>query len=605
MKPFLEKNPDFPKEILGYLMSSYYGGRAEVRIAKKPVHVTYLDFTSMYPTMAILLEMNRFLASKKIICEHAKQKTQEFLDHVTLEQTNKMEFWPDLVTLCKIAPNNDMLPVRSNFGKGIAQNTGLNYVQSTDNASLWYALPDLIASKLLTGKTPIIQDAITFLPQGIQDFADNSVAILKDVSVDPARDDFILQMVQKRLELKKENSDIQGILKIMTNAISYGVFIQVNSGKPSENTIYGLESFECKSKEYASKYFNPIIATFLTAGARLILAGAESLVLQNNGYMAYCDTDGIMVSPRHTKLVQDFFRSLNPYNAVEMFKIEKDENGTLLHDVLFYGISSKRYTLYKTAKHDFQIFKYSLHGLGHLFDVDKERWWKNILHSHYAKNYCTAEYDSKYSMSKMTVTTPHMLEKLAHTKIKPFSRILIGTANRMDSETGLHIIPMLPWNAKCEHAPFMPFVDYNSGKKYPCDLEPEFYWKPLAENFVGYVNHADSKSSGSVGILKRLKVRIDQSSIQYIGKESKNLAESEKTAMSSEPYTKYENIVKKILRIRPRDSWRIGISRSNLILLQKKARDGRIPNLHNSTLHKILEDSFPKLTKKQRKGVII
>ena len=45
---FLELNPDFSEDILGYMMSSYYGGRTEVRIRNKPVRVSYLDFTSMY-----------------------------------------------------------------------------------------------------------------------------------------------------------------------------------------------------------------------------------------------------------------------------------------------------------------------------------------------------------------------------------------------------------------------------------------------------------------------------------------------------------------------------------------------------------------------------
>ncbi|MGP6220500.1 hypothetical protein [Caldiplasma sukawensis] len=42
IKPFLEQNPDFPKEILGYAMSSYYRGRTEIRIRNRPMPITYL-----------------------------------------------------------------------------------------------------------------------------------------------------------------------------------------------------------------------------------------------------------------------------------------------------------------------------------------------------------------------------------------------------------------------------------------------------------------------------------------------------------------------------------------------------------------------------------
>ena len=53
IRSFNEKNPDFPPEILGYLMTTYYGGRAEVRIRKTPVKVRLMDFKSMYPTLFV------------------------------------------------------------------------------------------------------------------------------------------------------------------------------------------------------------------------------------------------------------------------------------------------------------------------------------------------------------------------------------------------------------------------------------------------------------------------------------------------------------------------------------------------------------------------
>lgn len=598
IKTFLQKNPDFPKEILGFLISSYYGGRTEVRIRKKPVRVSYLDFTSMYPTMFVLMKMNQFLTSDKISFQHTREKTQELLDKITPEYVSDKDFWGNIITICKIRPDNDILPIRSDFGKGKAQNIGLNYLKSTDDTSLWYTLPDIIASKILTGKTPIIEDAITFVPQGIQEFPnDNDVHITKDATVNPAKDDFIKQLIEKRLELKTkdDDSDIQNILKIIANAASYGIHIQVNSeNRQSENTIHGLKSFECKSNktEYPSVHFNPIIATFLTAGARLVLAAAECLVLRNGGYLAYCDTDSVMISPRHVKLLQEFFSKLNPYDIkTEMFKIEKDEDGTSLHDVLFYGVSSKRYVLYdKTKENDFQIYKYSLHGLGHLIGIDQKHWWKNILQMHYNPSHPITEYDDKHSMSKLVITAPQMLDRLSHTrKIKPFNRILIGTANRVDPDTGRHIIPMITFLSENRHnqAPFMSFADYNSGKRYPDDSLESQFWKSLSETFADYSSHPESKLSGDTGVLKRLKIRINKSSIQYIGKESNNLDETNQTGISSESYTKYDNIAEKILDIRPKDAWRIGISKSNLILLQQKIREDTAVKLHKKTIEKI------------------
>jgi hypothetical protein len=50
IKPFLEKNPEFPALVIGNIMTSYFGGRTECKIRKVPTKVTVLDFTSMYPT---------------------------------------------------------------------------------------------------------------------------------------------------------------------------------------------------------------------------------------------------------------------------------------------------------------------------------------------------------------------------------------------------------------------------------------------------------------------------------------------------------------------------------------------------------------------------
>src|SRR2546428_789558 len=64
IESFLKKNPDFPKDIVGYVMSTYYGGRTDVWIRKQPEKVGYIDFTSMYPTIFALLKLYKFLISK-------------------------------------------------------------------------------------------------------------------------------------------------------------------------------------------------------------------------------------------------------------------------------------------------------------------------------------------------------------------------------------------------------------------------------------------------------------------------------------------------------------------------------------------------------------
>ena len=85
-----------------------------------------------------------------------------------MEDVRNKDTWKRLTTICKIKPDNDILPVRASYGNKNSTNIGLNKLTSNDT-SLYYALPDLIVSKFLTKKTPIIEEAITFYPIGIQD----------------------------------------------------------------------------------------------------------------------------------------------------------------------------------------------------------------------------------------------------------------------------------------------------------------------------------------------------------------------------------------------------------------------------------------------------
>src|SRR5438552_5396993 len=50
IEPILTRQPDFPREYLGYAQSAFFGGRTSVHIRKVVCPVVYLDFLSMYCT---------------------------------------------------------------------------------------------------------------------------------------------------------------------------------------------------------------------------------------------------------------------------------------------------------------------------------------------------------------------------------------------------------------------------------------------------------------------------------------------------------------------------------------------------------------------------
>jgi len=135
-----------------------------------------------------------------------------------------------------------------------------------------------------------------------------------------------------------------------------------------------------------------------------------------------------------------------------------------------------------------------------------------------------------------------------------------------------------------------PFTNYSTGEKYSDFADTVPYWKPLSEMLDDYASHKETKSGGDVGLLPRLRMKIDRNQIKYVGKEVSNLDAANVLGVSedSESCTVYDNFKEKILEIRPRDSHRFGISRSNLIVIQKKIRskDSQV-QLQKGTIRKI------------------
>jgi hypothetical protein len=287
IKPFLEKNPNFSKHILGYVMTTFYGGRSEVRIRKTPVNVRYMDFASMYPSIFVLMSLWELLTADKIECEDATKDTRELLNKITLESLADKKLWKKIPTIILVIPDHDMLPVRTHFDEENVWNIGLCEV--TSNQPLWYALSDIVASNLLTGKCPKILKAVQFKPKGIQAGL-RDIEIVGNINVSK-NENLIKKLVECRRLKKKERDESkdpstferleieQDALKTIANSISYGIFIEVNTEDRREDVaVYGLGHFKTKAtkKECFGRYFHPIIATMLTSGARLMIAIAEA-----------------------------------------------------------------------------------------------------------------------------------------------------------------------------------------------------------------------------------------------------------------------------------------------------------------------------------------
>ncbi len=153
--------PDFPPEIIGHIMSTYYGGRSEVHIRKEITQVLYCDFLSMYPTVCTLMGLWNFVIAQGIEQEDSTNKTQEFLEKINICDLQKQETWQSLTTIVQVSPDNDIFPVRAKYGGDAQYTISLNRL--TSKMPVWYTLADCIASKILTGKIPKIIKAISFI----------------------------------------------------------------------------------------------------------------------------------------------------------------------------------------------------------------------------------------------------------------------------------------------------------------------------------------------------------------------------------------------------------------------------------------------------------
>jgi len=318
-----------------------------------------------------------------------------------------------------------LLPQKHFRGARIA----LNYLYPSDHApseGLWFSLPDVAASVLLTGKIPEIVDAFKLVPLGKLSGL-RAVRLGGEVEVNPLTQDLFKTVIEqrksraKRKEFSEEDVNrLDKALKVLANATSYGIFAEMNrqeSEKKIKVQCHGLdpEPYQCSviHPEQSGEFCFPSLASLITGAARLMLALLEHSVTRLGGTYAMEDTDSMaIVSARKGGAipckggnitsrngaevvkalswaqVQDIvkkFGALNPYDRKiipgSILKIEDDNydpktgKQRQLHCL---AISAKRYTLFIRSKNGEPTLlreklnnnkdRWSRHGLGHLLN---------------------------------------------------------------------------------------------------------------------------------------------------------------------------------------------------------------------------------------------
>ncbi len=116
----------------------------ECRIRTEPTRVTVLDFTSMYPTVTMLMNLWPFIIAGSVEPEIVTEEIRKLLARVDLPYLQNPNNWKTFTVLVKIKPEGDVLPVRMDYkGNGESFNVGINHL--TSDTPLWYALSDVIS----------------------------------------------------------------------------------------------------------------------------------------------------------------------------------------------------------------------------------------------------------------------------------------------------------------------------------------------------------------------------------------------------------------------------------------------------------------------------
>ncbi|MFL6439446.1 MAG: hypothetical protein ACJ71Q_17860 [Terriglobales bacterium] len=400
-----------PDDILGKCMQAYYGGRSEIRIRHQEMPVIVCDTTSEYPSVAVLLNLWRLLIADQVQIEDCTAAVKEILSRINLENALRPDTWRELAFFASLKPNGDLLPVRAPYGEGGETNIGLNPL--TCEQPIWYAGPDLAASKIRTGKTPKILRAFRLIPSGIQ--SGMQTAHIGARTVDPAKDDFFQAVIEERKKLPKSHPHYL-LLKIIANAL-YGIFAELNKEEFGKNKAKIIEVFSGDAQheepktviERPGKWQFAPAAALITAAGRLMLMLLECMAEKRGGSYLLTDTDsmffvasqsgGLIPCPggphampdgspavqamrwSEVEHIANALNRLNPYdpNTInEILKIEEcnfDRHGQP-HELRGLAVSAKRYVAYKRSKRKLMVIKPSEHGLGIIFIPDKRPRYK-------------------------------------------------------------------------------------------------------------------------------------------------------------------------------------------------------------------------------------
>jgi len=567
------KIPDY---FHGIAAQAYFGGRAECKIRNAPVPVVLTDFSSQYPTVNSLLGNPEILRAETLSFEDATEETRKFLNEITLDDCFDQATWKRFKFFARIRPDVDVVPVRAEYTEnGKTKNIAINYL--TSHEPVWFSGPDVVMSKLLSGKVPRIEKAFRLLPHGRQKGL-RPINLRGMVEIDPAQDDLFRLMVEEKEIHKKTNESLSYFLKICANSTSYGMFYELTPQQMRKSTKIRVFSGEHTHEqsvlniEKPGEWYFPPIAALITGGAHLLLAMLERCVIDKGGHYLFCDTDSMCIvasrvggwapcpnepeikalSWKQVEGITKRFVGLNCYdrNAVpgSILKIEKANfvNGKQI-ELFGFAISAKRYALYRYDENgNIVIVDAKAHGLGYLYppkdfveNDPSSDWlseaWHWVLEGEVANPRQAPPWFRFPAMMRMTVSTPAVLGSLkGFTRPFNFVHVPLLFPNLYPAGKGASNFRILvPFSKRREEWIKTKATDVHSGKRYSIRLlDPKGHTKTIEVKCYGnvlgsYREHPEAKfvdhngescDSLTRGLLRRAHIVANRH--RYIGKET-------------------------------------------------------------------------------------
>jgi len=405
-----EKKFLIPDRIHGIHMQASVAGRAEATIRRTPVPVTYVDFHAQFPAVSSLLNCREILCAESLEFCDFTAGARGMLKRVTHTDCFRPALWKQLRWFALVEPCEDVVPMRAKFGQRDDSDPTLGWNFLTSKQPVWLTGPDVIAAKLISGKSLKVLKAIKVIPRGVQPGV-VPVKLYGQVEVDPVRDDLAGKLVELRTSLKNDKPELAGGLKVAANSAAFGILGQLNvkdlDSASALHVFSGETSYDTpavKVWEEPADFYCPIMASLVTGGSHLLCAMLECAVRDRKGHIAAMDTDSAMIvstkdgglvpcaggphrladyrvpsgnaaiqalSWAEVDRIRGQFESLNPWRdtlKAPFLKLEKQNFASdgERHQLHAYCVSAKLYCLFNFDGNRLLVRKPSGHGLGFL-----------------------------------------------------------------------------------------------------------------------------------------------------------------------------------------------------------------------------------------------